>query len=162
MKSGVCSCGKRLLRPWGSLDSPIAVVSDVPGFEDVKNGVVYSGTYGEALKLELGKAGIQAAGIRMLTMWKHGIDKECDIDWHATTTLEDLKGVKLVLMLGTECLSTYTGYTASEISGTIVKSKMLPKVIVVAGPSISTLGKTPIGELRLAINKFAEQRRKIK
>lgn len=160
MSRAKCVCGKLLLETWGNRSSNVVVISDAPLFDDVKNGVLYSGAYGEALKNEMSKMGIQPSGTHMMTLWKHGQDKECTYD-HATEALKILKDAKLILMLGSECLSTYTGYTAMEVSGTIVKSKMI-KGTIVAGPSITTLGKTPIGELKLALELFAEQRRKLK
>jgi len=66
-------------------------------------------------------------------------------------------------MLGSECLQVFTGYAVGDVSGTMVRPMILPKTCkIVAGPSITTLGRTPIGELRLALNLFAEQRRKLK
>jgi hypothetical protein len=97
----------------------------------------------------------------MLTLWQHAPKKECDLEWHVQQVLPMLRKAKLILMLGSESLSTFTGFSAMEVSGTIVKSNIL-KATIVAGPSIAALGKTPVGELRLAIELFAEQRRKIK
>jgi len=157
----ICSCGKRQVSTWGDLSSLVMVVAEAPLFDDVKNGVAFSGNYGEALKTEMGKVGIQASGCRMLTMYKHVYDEECLFD-HENTTLKELMGAKLILMLGSYCLSTYADCTLSEYSGTIVRSKFLRKSIVVAGPSIAAIGKTPLGELRLALELFAEQRRVLK
>lgn len=162
MRASCEICGNLLLSPYGTMTSNIVILSDAPGFEDVKNGQAYSGQYGEALKTEMGKVGIQPSRCYMLTLWQHGASKECDLEWHVQAVLPILLKAKLILMLGSESLTTFTNYTAMEVSGTIVKSKILKKPTIVAGPNINALGKTPIGELRLALEVFAEQRRKIK
>ena len=163
MKSGRCKyCNKVLVSSYGDMSSKVVVISDYPLFDDVRNGLVYSGTYGEALRQEMGKAGIQAQACKMITMWQHAPDEECDAQWHINQALEDMMDAKLILMLGTECLQAYSFGTANEYSGTIVKSKFLKKAVIVAGPSYAAIGKTPLGELRLALELFAKQRRKLK
>jgi uracil-DNA glycosylase len=156
-----CKCGNLLIGDYGLLTSDVIILSDAPGYEDVKNGQAYSGQYGEALKTELGKVGIQPSSCHMMTLWLHSPSKDCDLEWHIQKAMPFLMKAKLILMLGSECLSTFTGFSAMEVSGTIVKSKLL-KAKIVAGPSVAALAKTPIGELRLALELFANQRRMIK
>jgi len=162
MRASCDVCGNLLVGSYGNLTSNVIILSDAPGYEDVKNGQAYSSQYGEGLKTELGKVGIQASACHMMTLWQHAPNKECDINWHIDRILPTLLKAKLILMLGSESLGAFTGFSAMEVSGTIVKSKILKKAIIVAGPSIAALGKTPIGELRLALDKFTEQRRNIK
>lgn len=156
-----CICGRSEVSPVGDLKSVVAVVSDYPGFEEVRNGRAFTGAYGEAFRHELMKAGIQPESLFMFAALAHMPAKDCEHDWQ-TPTLKLLRNRKLIFMLGTQTLTAYAGMTTSECSGTIVKSSMLPDSIIVAGPSITTLGKMPLGELRLSIAKFAEQRRKLK
>jgi uracil-DNA glycosylase len=156
-----CECGLLEVAPFGSFTN-IAIISDAPSFDDVKNGQAYTGQYGMALQNEMNRAGIQPSQCRMMTLWSHSQSDECEDELHHVRALKDLTGAKLVLMLGKECLEVFTGYAIGDVSGTIVKSKLLPKAIVVAGPSMSTLGNSPLGELRLALEVFAEQRRRIK
>lgn len=157
-----CSCGRVTVFPSGDSRSQVAVVSDAPGFEEVRSGRAFTGAYAEAFKHELMKAGIQPESLYLFTALPHTPAKDCEFDWQTATLASILGYRKLVLMLGNGVITAFTGRAISECSGTIVKSSMLSDVTIVAGPSMATLGKTPIGELRLAINLFAEQRRKLK
>lgn len=156
-----CQCGLMEVAPFGSFTN-VVVISDAPSFDDVKNGQAYTGQYGMALQHEMNKAGIQPSQCRMITLWSHNQSEDCDPDFHYMRAEQSMASAKLILMLGKECLEVFTGYAVGDVSGTIVKSKLLPKAIVVAGPSLSTLGNSPLGELRLALELFAEQRRQIK
>lgn len=156
-----CNCGRVMVSPMGDSTSKVAVVSDYPGFEELKFKQAFSGAYGISFRNELSAEGIQPESLFMFAALPHMPAKDCTYDWQ-TAALKLLQDRKLIFMLGTQTLSAFTGYTASECSGTIVYSAMLKKSIIVAGPSIASLGKSPLGELRLAISKFAEQRRKLK
>ena len=163
MRASCDICDKLLVAPYGQLISKVVVISDSPGFDDIRNGQAYAGQYGMALRTELGKTGIQPEGISMVTLWQHGADHEnCDIEWHIQKVMPLLMQANLILMLGKEVIETFTGYAVGDVSGTIIKSKILKKATIVAGPGIATIGKTPIGELRLSLSLFAEERQRRK
>lgn len=159
-----CDCGKRILSVYGDRGSNIMVIADKPGFEDLKNGQCFSSEYGQALQIELSKVGIQPQNILMFNLWMHSTAKgdTCPPEVHYTNALKTMSKAKLVLMLGSESLTYFCDTTEMISCGTIVKSVYLPKTVIVAGPNIAALGKTPIGELKLALELFAKERRKIK
>lgn len=162
MRSKCPGCGNMLLDSLGTNKAKACVLIDEPLYDDIRNGVLLSGVYGDGLKTELAKLGVSSPTLYITSLWKHGQNKECDFRWHVNATLPHLLEMKLILMLGSHSLTEFTGHTAMEVSGTIVKSVILKKQVIVAGPSISAMGKTPIGELRMALELFAEQRRKLK
>jgi uracil-DNA glycosylase len=142
----------------------VAIIADKPLFDDVKNGVTFSGEAGLALAQELSRVGVQDTQCYLTTLWSHAYpskDEWCERDYHERRAMELLKDRKVILMLGTEVLDLFTGYNADTATGTIVKSKHLKKATIIAGPSVATINRMPIGEYRLALELFAEHYRKV-
>ena len=70
------------------------------------------------------------------------------------------EGKRIILMMGAEVVRTFTGYGVSDVSGLICKSDLLPVTnapIIIPAPNPDNIMKQPIGELRNALNVFAEQ-----
>ena len=157
-----CKCGRSIITRTGDPKARVAVLGDYPFFDELRSGVAFRGSIGDILRSELGKVGVQFEQLYGLHFWNHIKTDECDVALHAQQTLEAIKDCKLILMLGNDPCQHFLGYSAPEISGTIQKSKFLPKSIIVAGPIPASFLRGPIGELKLAIEKFTEQRRKLK
>ncbi len=157
----ICSCGLHMVKPFGNLSSNVVILGDYPSFDDVKNGMAFTGPGGMALRQELAKAGVQPEGVFMTLLYPHNMGKtsECVEDWE-TNAMGFLRKKKLILLLG-KAVPVFTQFTAEQVSGIKVPSALLKGSIVVAGPGITTALKSPIGELRRACEVFAEERRKV-
>ena len=156
-----CSCGAQMVKPFGNMDAKVAVMSDYPAFDDVKNGLAFTGDGGMALRNELGKAGIQPESLAMYMLYPHNMrNRDCVEDWE-TYAIQMLLGKKLVLLLG-KAVPVFTPYTAEKITGITTTSPLLKRTTIVCGPSLSTIMSSPIGEMRMACEVFADERRKIK
>jgi len=115
---------------------------------------------GDIIRQELTRASINPARVRFTNLWVHAKKKvgECERGFHITILLQELMKVEFALISGTEPLQVLLGegVSALERSGLIIKSKELPQnVTAMAAVKIST-GFDMLGEVRLAVERFAE------
>ena|SRR3990167_9530623 len=133
------------------VERPLKGVSDLSG----------SAYADRILWAELLRAGLRRNELRACYLWKHE-PKEDELKWHLLETVRYMKGVKILMFLGSEVTQPLLGYNASDVSGVWTKSDFFPKVAVMPGPNPGTLVKGTVGEMRLAITRFAERMNRIK
>ena len=158
------TCGKLLVDPCGPSRAPVLLLAEFPGYYEVKSGVPWTGPAGDILKKELRRVGIQYEKCRATNLWQHEKDNvTCTISGHWQRTIGELQGRLAVLLMGSEVATHFLGRAVSEVTGTFVKSDLLPKSVKVAlamyNPAICLHDK--LGETRLAITRFAEATKKM-
>ena len=140
----------------GSYPAGLIVERPIIGYADLSSAYA-----DKILWAELLKAGIRRQDVRACYLWKHE-PNENELKWHLLQTVKWMKGCKILMMLGSEVTQPLLGYNASDVSGVWTKSDFFPKVNVMPGPNPGTLVKGTVGEMRLAITRFAERLNRLK
>ena len=158
-------CGKLLIPPFGNPQSSILLVGDFPGYQESIQGVpiafrrkVTETRSGDILKDELNRVGIALQTTLITNLWRHQKDeKGCDLSLHVDALASLFADRTHVLLMGSDVTQAFLGVKFNVVSGLQVKVKGFPKVHFWASPNPSLLlGGQPIGELRLAFSRFAQ------
>lgn len=151
-------CNKRILQAVGNLESPLVILAESPYYEEIMQNKPFQSDNAEALKKELAKIGMQFGTYKMTYFWKHAEDEDCR-EWHATEAVKEIQKAKLVLVMGSDPGQTL--YGVPDAWGVEMKSKFT-KAKLVGCPGLATIVASPIGELRVAIEKFDQLKRRLK
>jgi uracil-DNA glycosylase family 4 len=175
----VCpNCGKQLVEPNGNPRSPILIVGEAPGLDEIKRGICFVGRTGEVLQAELARQGIQVMTCRLTNLWLHAksdvhISKSsdntvmiqakkggCDPRWHLDQLVKEFTGKTHVLLMGSEVTSAILGTKSAALAGLQVKVPDFPKIKFFVSPNPAIVFRSPIGDLRLSVERFAADTRK--
>lgn len=156
------SCGSLLLVEWaGPPKARLAICGEFPGWREVELGVPWVGDAGEILRSELASSGIQMEACRIGNLWLHYSTKNCDLEYHKKVAIKELRGRSCVLMMGSSMAAVFYDDAISDISGLRVKSPLLPiDVVQIASVNPAEALTRPLGEVRLAIERFADAAQK--
>jgi len=152
-------CQAGLVHPRGPADSPILVVGDQPGWKEKMRGLPLVGETGEVLAAELTRVGLALDDFRLTNLWLHDVAPD-ELEWHKTQLIRELSGRKLILVMGAQVVMALTGQKVSEVTGLEVRSPFVPKgakLLASVNPAIVFKEGSVVGELRLAVERFAEQ-----
>lgn len=157
MRNTCNSCKKKLLvEPVGPLGAEILLVGEFPGYEEIRAGSPFVGRTGDVLKEELNLVGIQFLKCRMTNLWLHEKDTDCDLGYHIQNLVLEMRGRKYVLLMGSDVTKTLLGKGVMEVSGLVVTSPYIPDdITAVACPNPASVFKGRVGEVRMAMKKFA-------
>jgi uracil-DNA glycosylase family 4 len=176
-------CGKLLIPPFGNPQSPYLLVGDFPGYQETVQGVPFTfrrrpteTRSGDILQAELNRVGISLNTVLLTNLWMHqpgmievqeGKKKKkveaCPMAFHLDQLTSLFSGRTHVLLMGSKVVPALTGQSLDAVSGLRVEVHPFKKVHFWVGPNPSTLlGGQPIGELRLAFGRFAEDVRQTK
>ena len=177
-------CDKLLIPPMGNPQSPVLLVGDFPGHEETIQGSPFAfgqraneTRSGDILKNELLRVGIMWNSVLVTNLWQHGKATKIEIipsktgkgkgkevkvpacppEWHLDQLVRLFTGRTHVLLMGSEVTMSLTGEKADTLLGTQVKK--IPGVKGVnfwVSPNPSLVFGQPIGELRLAFRRFAD------
>lgn len=160
------ACGEPGVPPSGSVSSDILIIGEFPGEAEMERGRPFCGPTGKVLKAELRRVGIEPNMCRYTNLWLHppldgkewiARNEECR---HAglSIALDEAKGRKAVLLVGSDCAEQFIGLKVTSICGLLVDSAMLsaPIVMAIVNPAIVFQESKGVGEVRLALSKFAE------
>lgn len=149
-------CEYKLVPPIGPPNSTTLLVGEFPGDEEIKKGIPWIGEAGKILKAELQKAGISYTTCRATNLWMHRVNDFCDINVHIDKLMHEMKGRKYMLLMGSDLAKLFFNASVSDLTGTIQTLNGV-KTVVCYNPAIAL--HSTIGEVRLAIRRFAELRR---
>lgn len=161
MNRPVCpSCGKMLVMPAGPPSSPILLVADFPGVEEVKQGRPFVGQMGDILMEELGRVGLQLNQFRISTLWMHQIVKKgetCPIGFHMQNLVTEMQGRKIIFLMGSDTVKRLTKQNVMDVSGLRVIGPFIPPdAVAIASPNPAVAMHGGIGELRFAFSRLSE------
>jgi len=136
-------------------DSPIAIIGEFPGKEEIIKGRPMVGRMGEVLSKELGKLGIDLQRCRIGNLWHHAKNgnEEC-LQYGAQQVVTNCIGKEVILLLGSDTVTYFTGKKVSNVSSLVVPSDYFSG-IVFASVNPAQVFHQGLGELRLALQKFA-------
>lgn len=180
-------CDKLLIDPMGNQESPILLVGDSPGYQETRQGLPFAFKEkpnqilsGDILRSELMRVGLSLNDTLITNLWQHqqdwkmitippktarGKPKEkkveaCPMENHLNNLVRMFDGRTHILLMGSHVTEALLGVKYGAVSGTKVKMKEYPKIHFWVSPDPSTLFSQPIGELRLAFDRFAEDAKK--
>lgn len=156
--SGCPSCGEDVIKPYGYSKSNILIIGDRPEKDEYKSGRPFAGATGMVLRKELAEVGIDLFSCRMANLWLHtpNKDENC-FDAGLNVVLEEAKGKEAILLVGSAPVEYFTGYKVSDVSGLQVDVDMFSAPIVFAMVMPTIVYHGTVGEVRMAIEKFADK-----
>lgn len=160
-------CNKDMVDPSGPKDSPILLIGEFPGDEEVKQSRPFVGPTGNVLRPELGYRGIDLTQLRVTNIWLHKPNGNEDCyNYGLQKCISEAKGKKIILLIGSDAVKEFVGKDASvyDLCGLEVESHKLsaPTIMAILNPAIVFQKGGVVGEIRLAIDKFAEKVEKLK
>lgn len=152
------SCGGIICSPSGS--SEFLIVGEFPGREEMYQGHPFAVnsnfmTAGKILRKELERVGMSINQFRICNLWLHEPNKEegCYQAGY-NNVLDEAKGKKAILLVGSDTVEVFTGYKVSDVMGLQVDSSVLSAPIIYASPNPALAEHRGLGEVRNAIEKF--------
>lgn len=151
-------CGTAIIDPIGNPDSPILLIGEFPGDEEIKKGIPFVGPTGNVLKTELHYLGIDISQLRVTNLWLHKPNGNEECYKHGLEqAIKEAKGKKLVLLIGSDVVKEFADKKVYDVNGLQVKSKWISApCFCVLNPAI-VFKRGGVGEVRLAIQKFVKK-----
>ncbi len=162
-------CGRSLIRQAGLASSKILLVGEFPGKDEIIKGVPFIGKTGEVLRAELLRVGLILPELRQTNLWQHAKspvkskdlkakpkEGECDLDWHVDKMVKEFEGKTHVLLMGSDVTQALLGEKVMSHAGLRVKVPGYESTHFWVSPNPAIAFKSPIGEMRLAFKRFAE------
>lgn len=151
-------CGSdECVPPSGNVHSDVLFIGEFPGEEELQSGKPFVGKTGRLLKEELRKIGLSLHNYRLCNLWQHEPNKknkEC-FERGVKICLEEAKGKRMVVLIGSDTVKYFTGKKVSEWNGLLIDSSVYlsnPYVMVMVQPATAYHGG--VGETRFALQQF--------
>lgn len=147
-------CEESLIIPVGPNNSEILFVGSSPGEQELVELTPFVGWTGWNFRRELALVGIDYYQCRTTNLYNHKPSKneEC-FNFGLEQVIKEAIGKKLILLMGAETVSTFTGYKVSTVCGLWVDSSYFSvPVMCMFNPAQLTHGG--LGEIRLSLKKF--------
>lgn len=143
--------------PVGPKNSPILIIGDHPGKDEIKEGKCFVGPTGGVLRSELAKVGVDMRSIRVTNLWHHepNRNKAC-LDYGAKKAIEESKSKKVIMLIGSDTLKYFCDKSVEEWNGLEVTSDWFPDAKVLACIQPATVFHGGLGEIRFALKSFAD------
>lgn len=162
----------------GSVDSDVLIIGEFPGTEEMRSLRPFSGGAGGVLRQEFANCGIYLGDFRVTNLWVHPIhvtytehihqfgnevsnkeliddlNKKC-LEYSTKLVMDEAKGKKAILLVGSDVVSTFTDYTVSNVNGLEVGSTFKKTKIVVAMYNPAIVFHKTVGEIRFAVRNFS-------
>jgi uracil-DNA glycosylase family 4 len=151
------ACGSdEIVPPAGKKDSPILIVGEFPGEEEIKEGRPFVGAMGSIFKIELSKLGIDMKALRICNLWQHPPtkNKEC-LDYGMKTVIAEAVDRKAILLIGSDTVKLFCDKSVAATTGLEVKSPYLSAPLVMSCIQPAIVFHSSVGEFRLSLQKFA-------
>jgi hypothetical protein len=155
-----CKCGRMYVAPVGNPSSKILIAFDAPDFGDIKVGRLLQGRSSDVMKAELSRVGLVMTRLRFASLWKHLKAKACtEMDSHLNDLVKEFKGKTHILLMGNDISMAVANVNSGAYQGLRVDVPGIPAEVWIA-PSLSSVFGSTVGELRFALNNFADATRK--
>jgi uracil-DNA glycosylase family 4 len=150
-------CGNpKCVPPSGSEKSPILVIAEFPGRDEIIKGRPLIGRTGDVLRSEMGMVGLDLHRMRVMNLWQHepNNNEEC-YALGFKTVIEEAVEKQAILLLGSDVVRAFCDDSVERVCGTRVESFYLSAPIILACVNPATVFHGCVGELRLALQKFS-------
>lgn len=157
MERSRCKCGKQLIQAIGPVSSDFLLIGEFPGHHEIVQGIPFVGPTGDILRGELARAGLSYHDCRLTNLWQHAKDeKECDIALHLNVLAKEMLKRPYILLMGSDLTKLFFNTGVMELSGLEIKHDSFPKSRIFVSPNPAIVMHGPVGEFRLAIERFVE------
>jgi len=147
--------------PTGPISSPILLVGEFPGHEEIITGIPFVGKTGEILQSELARLGLSMCDYRITNMWLHKPNKpkheDCDVNWHLTQMAKEINGRKLVLLMGSDLTKALFNKSVTDIMGLKMECDRFPGIPMIISVNPAQAMHGPLGEFRLSLSRFQKE-----
>jgi len=156
------SCGERICPPSGK-SSDLLIIGEFPGREEMIQGRPFASnpnfmSAGKIFRKELERLGVSLQQFRVVNLWLHEPTKnENCFKAGYENVLDEAKGKKAILLVGSDTVETFTGYKVSDVSGLQVDSNVLSAPIIYAMVNPALASHRALGEVRFGIEKFVKR-----
>lgn len=143
--------------PYGPRHSPVLIIGDHPGPDELRDGKPFVGATGGVLRSELGRVKLDINRIRMTNLWLHAPNNNdgC-LEFGAKQAIKEGMNRKVILLIGSDTVKYFTGLSVSEYNGLIVPCQWFPHAVVVVSLQPATVFHGTVGEIRFALQTFAD------
>jgi uracil DNA glycosylase superfamily protein len=153
------SCASQICPPSGR-SQDILVIGEFPGRLEMERQTPFAThtqfvTAGKVFRKELERVGVSLNDFRCLNLWLHEPTKdEGCFKAGYEHVLDEAKGKKAILLVGSDVVETFTEYKVSDVSGLQVDSVVLsaPIIYAIVNPALAL--HRAVGEVRFGIEKF--------
>ena len=151
-------CAEEVVSPRGSKNADILIVGEFPGRDEIKQGKVFVGGTGYVLRTELAHVGIDLVQCRLTNLWMHkpNKDERC-FDVGYKQVIQEAKGKRAILLVGSDTVKTFTGMKVSDVCGLEIDVPVFSADVVFAMVNPAIVYHGGIGEVRLALEKFSKR-----
>lgn len=153
------ACAEPAIMPSGPKNSPVLIIGEFPGNDEMEHGRPFTGKTGKILRAELRRIGIEFMLCRVTNLWMHlpNGDESC-FKAGLDAVLEEAKGRKAILLIGSECADVFLGKGVMEVAGLETESTVLSSDLIMASPNPAMVFQPNqgVGEVRFALQKFAD------
>jgi uracil-DNA glycosylase family 4 len=149
---------EKLVSPSGRPTSPILIIGEFPGEEELDRGVPMVGAMGKVLRTEMARCKLDVNQMRLTNLWIHAPNKsKACFEYGIQLAIHEAKNKRAILLLGSETARYFCNQAVTSVCGLRVTSPYLSANIIYAclNPAI-VFQRGGIGEVRLAINKFSK------
>lgn len=170
-------CGQFAVMAAGDRASKVLIIGEFPGDAEMERGRPFVGPAGTVLRTELIYCGVDLNELRVMNLWIHPKAVPADrsqskqiaeqnekcLQVGYNLVLDEAKGKKAILLVGSDVVSRFTEYNVSRVAGLQVDSLFSCKnVWAMSNPAIVFQPGKGIGETRLALKKFTASLKKEK
>lgn len=164
-------CGSEDCVPpyFGTPDTPVLLVGEFPGEDEVIRGKPLVGPTGKLLEAEMKHLGLYLRSYRICNLWQHPPQKnkkdpnyEKCLEHGAKIVLKEAKNKKLVVLIGSDTVKFFTGEGVSDWNGLLVNSVMLNNPYVLAMIQPASAFRSSLGEVRFGLERLKYYIEKIK
>jgi uracil-DNA glycosylase len=163
-----CPNCTELICPPAGRSQELLIVGEFPGKFEMEQGKPFASsqnfmTAGKILRKELERCGVGLTDFRCINLWLHEPtkDENCFKAGY-NNVLDEAKGKKAILLVGSDTVSTFTKYKVSDVSGLQVDSDVLSAPIIYASVNPMLALHRSFGEVRFAIEQFVARLEKEK
>lgn len=150
-----CNTDKICL-PSGPEKSPILIIGEMPGYEEIRYGKPFCGATGSILMKELSYLGVDVKQCRLTNLWLHEPNGNAGcLVIGGQAAIKEAKGRKAILLVGSDVVKYFTQHNVMDVCGLRVKSNFISCDLIMACVNPADVFHGSIGELRLALTKFS-------
>lgn len=152
----ICGTDKSVL-PVGPRKSPVLIIGDAPGHQEVIEGKPFVGATGGVLRAELARQKIDLKQIRVTNLWLHEPNKKSEcLEFGFKKALEEGNDRKVILLIGAETVKYFCNLSVEAYNGLLVPCQWFPHAKVIACMQPALVFHKSVGEIRFALGQFAD------
>lgn len=160
MSKQYCPKCASLCCPPSGHSKDLLIIGEFPSDEEIRQGRPFASSpnfmsAGKIFRKELERVGLSINDFRITNLWAHIPNKDEDCyNIGYSLALEEAKGKKAILLVGSDVVETFTNYKVSNVSGLQVDSAILSAPLIIASVNPALAQHRGVGEVRHAIEKW--------